>query len=483
VPVLRDPDVDRFNVRVGTQTFGVKYRFTTNSTLVETAQAITGLGSDIIKFYAGKGVAGQYGFAIDPAITSLTLLARNEPSYRQVLDMPFRHVFLWTYVLGARSDAAWKDGYSTAEARQEYAEVYDFTRYLLTNYNNSGRKFYLGHWEGDWHLLDNYDTSRNPSATAIQGMIAWLNNRQKAVDDALQAVPHANVRVYHYTEVNRVRDAMVNGVINNQRLVNAVLPCVTNIDFVSWSSYDGQNLDAADLQATLDFIDANLPDAKAATIHGKRVFVGEYGWGGTLASEAQEPPTRRYIQRLIAWGAPFVLFWEMYNNEPGKQYWLIDTNGLKTFCWFLHQRFINQSKLRVAQFKEANHRLPDHAEFVALTGSLLHQPLPAPVNMVVSNLGGGAQSLNSATVRGVVTPGVYGMDAPAVRVFYGRTDGGTNRANWEHSVPAGVATNFSSSHFSADLTNLAARANGFYRFYATNSLGESWASAGARLGP
>ena len=478
---LSDPAVDRFNVRVGTQTFGVKYQFTTNTTLVETAQAITNLGSDIIKFYAGKGTSGQYGFALGPGITSLRLLARNDPSYRRVFDLPFRHAFLWTYPFVATGDAWWKDGYSAFEAQQEYTEVYDFTRYLLTNYNNSGRKFYFGHWEGDWYLLNNYDTSANPSATAIQGMINWLNNRQKAIDDANRDVAHANVWVYQYTEVNRVRDAMLNSSTNNHRLVNAVLPYVTNVDFVSWSSYDGQDLGAADLHATLDYIDANLPEGKALAIAGKRVFIGEYGWGGSLSSEAQEPPTRAYMQKLLAWGTPFILFWEMYNNEPGKQYWLVDTNGLKTPCWHLHQRFINQSKLRVARFKEANGRLPDDAEFTSLVHYLLNQPLSPPVSMVVSNLDITALTTNSATVRGALAPRIYGMEAPAVRVFYGRTDGGTNRAAWEKSAAAGLATNFNAGRIFTTLTNLEPGTNWFFRFYATNSAGETWAPGSSQF--
>jgi len=50
---LSDPDVDGYNVRVGTQTFAGLYQFTTNTLLVETAEAIRDLGSDIIKFYLG----------------------------------------------------------------------------------------------------------------------------------------------------------------------------------------------------------------------------------------------------------------------------------------------------------------------------------------------------------------------------------------------------------------------------------------------
>ena len=115
-----------------------------------------------------------------------------------------------------------------SEQAQDYREVYDLTRYLLTNYDNSGREFFLGHWEGDGYLSVN-NWSTNPSPAVVTAMIAWLNNRQKAVDDARNATAHTNVNVYNYAEVNRVRDAMLNGPNNNIRAINAVIPYVTNL--------------------------------------------------------------------------------------------------------------------------------------------------------------------------------------------------------------------------------------------------------------
>lgn len=193
----------------------------------------------------------------------------------------------------------------------------------------------------------------------------------------MRDVPHTNVAVFHYTEVNRVRDAMLNASTNNQRLVNTVLPYVTNLDVVSWSSYDGMDLGAADLFATLDYIEAHLPTNKATSISGRRVLVGEYGWGGSKTSAEQEPLTRAYIQKLLSWGVRFILFWEMYDNE-NKAYWLIDSAGNKTPCYDLHQRLANHARLQVARFKETNGRVPTDAEFAALVTPALNQPLPPP---------------------------------------------------------------------------------------------------------
>src|SRR5689334_11186478 len=59
-PRLHDTEVDAFNVHIGTQTFGPRYHFSTNSALLETAEAIRDLGSDVVKFYMGKEMARQY---------------------------------------------------------------------------------------------------------------------------------------------------------------------------------------------------------------------------------------------------------------------------------------------------------------------------------------------------------------------------------------------------------------------------------------
>ena len=478
---LSDEEVDRFNVRVGTQTFGPLYHFTTNTTLVETAEAIRDMGSDVIKFYLCSGSGGQYGVTLPPSVTNLASLAKNEPSCRRVLDMPFRHFVVWAYCFAATSDAWWQDGFSATEKIKEYNEIYAFACYLLTNYNNAGKSFYLGHWEGDWYLLPNYNTSTNPTPTAIQGMRDWLNTRQQAVDDAMRNTPHTNVSVFLYTEANRVRDAMQNPTNTNQRVINEVVPYVTNLDFVSWSSYDGMNLGAADLSATLDYMASLLPTNKAAALPGRRVFIGKYGWGGSYSSAAQEPLTRGYIQKLVQWGTPFILFWEMYNNETNRAYWLIDNTGAKTPCWYLHQRYGNTARLAVARFKESNGRLPTDTEFAALVTPSLDQPLPTPVNLAVANFGTSSVTTNSAVVTGTLTQGVYGDEAATVWVFWGTQDDGTARGGWTHQTLVGTNTHFNSASFAATLAGLTPRTDYFFRFYATNASGEAWAPLAGRL--
>ena len=471
--VLSDPAVDAYNVRAGTQTFNGLYQFTTNTLLVETAQAIQAMGSGVIKFYLGTDVPLQSHITLGSNITNLLTLARDEPSYHRVLDMPFQHFVMWAYPFGN----SWPfDGYSATESADDYREMFDLTCYLLTNYNNSGKTFYLGHWEGDWYLLPNYNTSTNPSPLAIQGMIDWLNNRQKAVDDAKRAVPHTGVNVFNYAEVNRVLDATSGNTNINQRAINKVVPFVTNLDYVSYSSYDVMDASAATLSATLNYMQSMLPTNKASVIPGERLWIGEYGWG-SVDGTTQEQNSRSYLQRLLNWnpGPRFILYWEIYDNETNRDFWLIDSNNVKVAAYNLHQRFLNNARLASARFKEENGRLPSEGEFGPLVISMLNQPLPPPVHLTVGNVAASITAPGSASVSGMLTQGVYGDDCAAVRVFYGRSDGGTNQPSWEQNQFIAVNTNFNPKTFTALLTNLVPSTNYYFRFYATNSSGESWA--------
>jgi hypothetical protein len=483
---LSDPAVDRYNIRVGTQTFSGLYHFTSSKLLVETANAIHDLGSDTIKCYLGPNTAGQSGVTLAPNITSLTLIVRDDPSYHAVLDMPFRHFIMWAYPLSTGGTAFQSGNYTSSQQAADYNEMYNLTSYLLTNYNNSGKTFYLGHWEGDGYLkVNGWTTNQNPAV--VSAMIVWENNRQKAVDDAKAAAHYTNVNVFYYAEANRVRDAMLNGPANNVRMINAVIPYVTNLDYVSYSSYDAQNLSTSDLYTTLNYMEAHFPTNKAGKVPGERMWIGEYGWGN-LATAAQEPNNRAYIQRLLGWqGAAgalqFILFWEIYNNEAsgGTNFCLIDSSNNKVASWYLHERFINQARLLTAQFNETKGRLPTDAEFSSLVSPMLNAVLPAPVPLAVSNLGASRLSSSDATVSGKLAQGVYGDDRALVRVFWGRQDGGTVRGAWEQNLMVGVNTNFNASTLAAQLANLIPNTNYFFRFYATNASGEAWAPASAQF--
>jgi hypothetical protein len=151
------------------------------------------------------------------------------------------------------------------------------------------------------------------------------------------------------------------------RVANKVLPR-TNPDFVSYSSFDAQNGDIEkNFAHALEYIQAQL--APKPRISGKRVFIGEYGMPllGNSA-EAQDILARHVMRAGLKWGCPFVLYWEMYNNEvtpDGRQrgFWLIDDHGIKQPVYFTHQKFYAKARACVADFTVTNRRVPSREEF------------------------------------------------------------------------------------------------------------------------
>ncbi len=368
--------IDTVNYRLGTQTFGIKYKFTDKTGLVETAERIHEMGSNILKFSMSKKVMGEapFGLPKNDSIKSLTQMADKEPSVRAVLDMPFAYYLIWVYPF-AHNDIAWADGLSQKERDEEYKEIHDLAVHLLKTYQGTGKSFYFGHWEGDWHLLQGAGRKREPTAEAIKGMIDWLNVRQEAIDDAKRETQAKDVYLYNYTEVNLVTKGMQGG----KCLVNDVLP-FTKVDYVSYSSYDTTGSRKANsdqwLRDALTYIDSKLPPKEG--LQGKRVFIGEYGFPRAKFSPEQQDAFSRDVSRVaLEWGCPFVLYWEIYCNEKpaGKHngYWLIDDKNQKQPFYYTLQNYYDGMRGTVAEFKNKNGRPPTNDELQAEAIRILKQ--------------------------------------------------------------------------------------------------------------
>lgn len=373
--------VEMVNYVLGTQTIGIKYKFTKETGLVETARRIHEMGSTILKFSMTRRYMekDRYSLPRNESIQSLVDLAGVEPSVKAVLDMPFAYYHIWVYPF-AHDDNAWVDGLSEKERDEEYEEVYALVSYLMKTYRGTGKTFFLGHWEGDWYL--SYNPSDEVTATKILGMIEWLNIRQKAIDDAKRDMKSSDVTVYHYTEVNLVQKGMKGG----KCLVNDVLPH-TAMDYVSYSSYDTIYPHMGDvgrpLHDALDYIESKLPPKVG--IQGKRVFIGEYGYSLERAKTPQKQDfyARDVCRAALEWGCPFVLYWEMYCNEnpEGKHrgFWLIDDENRKQPFYFTLRSYYEDMKRIVAEFKEEHRRLPTDNELRRKAVEILKKDGSEPV--------------------------------------------------------------------------------------------------------
>lgn len=362
-----------FSLSVGTQSIGVRYQFTEASALVESAEQILALGSDTLKIAVTPKYADDYLLEEDPAIQSINDLVRAEPDYFRVMDMPFRNIMLWIYPFSDSALAFETGEISEAETAAVYEEIYAFTVTLLERYSGSGKSFFLGNWEGDWHLLlENYDYSLDPTPEAIRGAIEWFNLRERAIADALRDTPHNDVAVYYYIELNHVGKSMDD---DRPTIVNRVLPHIRT-DYVSWSSYDVTKPaalmePAAGRQrvlAALDYIEAHLPESD---ISGKRVMIGEYGFelAGFKDVDRQRKYTAAIMKWALEWGCPFILYWELYCNEiepetgEHRGYWLIDDKGQKQPVWYFHKEFLIKANRYVEDYKRKHGTLPSQATY------------------------------------------------------------------------------------------------------------------------
>ena len=338
--------VEHFNYVLGTQTFGASYHFTAASPVVETAGAIAALGSNTIKLQLKAMADGGQ---------TLAEIARSDPVIQTVIDMPFTNLLMWVYPQATRARL-----FEPATLGTEYRELYDLTRYLRQTYSGTGKVFFLGNWEMDNHLTAS--RKKEPSPDLLANVAAWIERRQQAVDDAKRDTPGSELQVYYYLELNLVWDAIA----GKPRAANAVLP-VTPVDYVSYSAYDSLLPSPEQkLPQALDYLQSQMKPKDE--ISGKRVFIGEYGFPADRYTPQEQDDLSRRVMRIgLEWECPFVLYWEMYNNEvrDGRQrgFWLIDNEGRKQPVYFTLQKYYEEARVWVGDFLRQRQRLPTSMEF------------------------------------------------------------------------------------------------------------------------
>lgn len=288
------------------------------------------LGSDILKLAMGDKQLTRQGY--DPAGYDTLDKAAKHPVYRQILDMPYRVMFFWAH---GGTDKLHGKPMTPEQKSALYKEFFEFTKYLLTTYNDTGKTFMIGNWEGDW-MAGGKEVGHDNSLTdpKIKAYTEWLNTRTKAIDDAKAQTPHKNVNVYSYLEINHVNRARTKGI---KRLVNAVLP-YSQVDYVSISSYEmqgmavwGQPKTEARLRekvfTNLKYVEDNLPPRD---IPGKRVFIGEIGFNlqnvkgkNTAMADAVAQKEQARLALISAkvnleWGTPFWLWWAVHDTAGNE---------------------------------------------------------------------------------------------------------------------------------------------------------------------
>ncbi|MBP6965092.1 MAG: hypothetical protein KBC96_11865 [Armatimonadetes bacterium] len=322
---------------VGSTHTGGKYNFTEKDFVNEGADKLLALGTRVIKLWFTERSANSYPFNSDwPEVGSLTELAQT-PYFRRVFDKPFTVYMLEAFRPGI-GDQYHKRGMTREEIAAEKREFYELTKYLLTTYKGTGKTFILQNWEGDWVLRD-VKIENEPKPKSVQGMIDWLNARQDGVEQARREFGMRGVTVAHAAEVNLMDLAMKGGVT----VANDVLP-KTHCDLVSYSAWDTLR-DPGKFRAALDYLNDKMPDSRL--FGSDNVFVGEYGApeNNVGGPEKQLEIIKGATETALDWGARWVVYWELYCNEPSREYegrptntdcrgfWLVRPDGTKAPVW------------------------------------------------------------------------------------------------------------------------------------------------------
>ena len=354
------------NLIVGTQAIGGPYQFTDAPYLLEVARELDAMGSSILKFTAGPNYARRPYYLQEVAgIRSLADLFERHPVYREVLSMGFRDYFFWASTFGK---VRWQDGLDAREEAELYAEMRAMAEYLLTRFNGTGKSFHVGHWEGDWLLLPEQNPRLDPSPGRIEGMIQYLNVRQKAIEDARASVPHENVAIYHYTEVNLVMKGLDG---TRPTLTNTVLPQV-DVDFVSYSSYDtiqGDDMRRKVFQA-LDHIESMMKPRPGWP--GKRVYAGEFAIRASLVGfdpAEHDRRNREVVSAFLDRGCPYILDWQMYCHEAKPElpqgyngFWLIDPDGVRYPLYHTMKAYWQAARAYIGETETATGAVPSDAQ-------------------------------------------------------------------------------------------------------------------------
>jgi hypothetical protein len=351
-----------YNFVLGTHAISGSYQFTSDNKLVEQAKKIREMGSNILKISLGKNSAEIYGITEASKSTSTLALFSNNLPYKTVCNMDFKYIFFWVHTL---TNVEWKNGISAANEKILYDEIYNFASYILSTYDNSGKTFFIGNWEGDWLLIPNYDRTVTPSPELIANMTKWFQIRQRAIDDAKKASTAKNVSLYHYIEANLV----LKGMNGEPCVAKSILPNV-DIDMVSYSSYEAIKdktyaTKKADLEKIFNYLESQL-QPKSSVPFARRVFIGEYGYQANASVPAsfqkQYEDTKDIMKISFELNLPFALHWQMYNNEYdnglSKQMSLIDESGTKTRQYTLHQSFYKQMNDFLKQEMQKNNKYP-----------------------------------------------------------------------------------------------------------------------------
>lgn len=315
--------------RAGATHVSPKYRLDQSRDILnEGAHVLEKLGTRVFKGWLDQPDI-DYPFAEWPNFDSLVEVVEH-PHFAELFERGFD-----TYVFNtmALTDAKRQGGggyfyheFTDQQAAAETEAFYELTKYLLETYNGTGMEIVFQNWEGDWIAVAGAGNEGPPDADVLDRMKQWFNARQRGIDRARREV-ESDVAILGACEINRVREPIET---DENWIVNTILSDL-DVDLVSYSAWDlcryiKSNPRVTDemrdeIHNTLDYIAENAPPESTYAVQAlgadtPQVYLGEYGSplnGSGIDSSMRA--IRAVDTEARAWGVPYTLFWETYDNE------------------------------------------------------------------------------------------------------------------------------------------------------------------------
>lgn len=335
---------------LGTSHVRPLYHLTDQDILNEGADQVLKLGMRVIKVWLANGnetPAVMYPYNSKwPEANNLVEVVQS-PYFKTLFTKPFT-TYICNVTSMGRYPYYWRTGITQEQMDDEAQQFYVLTKHLLTTYQGSGKTFVMQHHEGDWHTRGHNRRDETAPPEVHQNMIKWLNARQAGVNKARDEIGQKGAFVYHAAEINLVLSSMEKGQPN---MVNKVLP-FTHLDLVSYSAYDstvGYHDKPDVFRKALDYIAKNMPDSPH--FGNRNVYLGEYGLPeNDFPADKVEKVISHTTQTALDWGCPYVVYWQLYCNEPLKKpvqkdklpyknnkdcrgFWLIRSDGTPSWAW------------------------------------------------------------------------------------------------------------------------------------------------------
>jgi hypothetical protein len=347
---------------IGSTHTKANYYFGTQDSLNEGADRLLEMGSRVIKvwFYMGKETPDvMYPWNSTWPKVNTAVEGAQLPYWKKFFHKPFTTYILQTMEMVPEKDYYWRENFTQEQEQEVERQMYELAKYFLTEYQGTGKTFIVSNHETDWHLegdLGNWDAVAADHVYA--NAIRWFNARQRGVERARQDVRAKDVYVWHAGEVVHVVKSMKEG---QKNMVNVILPKV-KFDLISYSSWDstviGGLRDFNEITQALDYIETQAIDSPY--FGKKNVFIGEFGQPeNDYDAEQVLALSRNVVEKGLAWGCPYIVYWQLYCNEPrpgvklpaaknadSRGFWLIRADGSKPLVYDYYKELLKKRDCR-----------------------------------------------------------------------------------------------------------------------------------------